>query len=419
MSFSAPQFLEAYFRELAARAIPAVILHGYEKLPAHGDSDLDYAVPPRALARLPEVQRALAAQHGWQLVHVIEPALSASRSVLVQRDDPAQCLQLDACGDFVESGCFVLSSKTLLAAAQPRGFFHVPAPAVEFGYLLGKAACKRRLVALPRLRELWRSDPAGAERMFATLAGEPGATLPQWLERTAAEWEALEATIRQRRRFGPALRLRELARAARRIARPAGLHLAVLGPDGAGKSTLIERCTPPLLKIFRRQRTIHFRPRLGAPASTAPVAEPHAQPSRGRIASVLKVLYYFLDCWAGHILRVWPALVRNELVIFDRTFADMLVDPRRYRLRGGAGWIRLLARLLPQPALTLILDAPADTIHARKPELPRGEIERQLAALRAQAEAAPSHVLIPADAPADAVATSALRVVLDLIASRR
>ncbi len=43
-----------------------------------------------------------------------------------------------------------------------------------------------------------------------------------------------------------------------------------------------------------------------------------------------------------------PAKKRDELVIFDRSFDDLLVDERRYRLQGTAWLVRILRRLLPR-----------------------------------------------------------------------
>jgi len=66
-------------------------------------------------------------------------------------------------------------------------------------------------------------------------------------------------------------------------------------------------------------------------------------------------------------------------VLLERGWCDLLVDPRRYRLSAGASLVRALKRLLPRPNLTLLLNDRSQRIHARKPELPSAEIERQLA----------------------------------------
>jgi len=177
-------------------------------------------------------------------------------------------------------------------------------------------------------------------------------------------WETLRQPLLARNRFGLGDRVREGLRALNRVRRPAGLHLALLGPDGCGKSTLLERLGPILeMPFFRRQLVFHFRPKVFEKGENdAPVTNPHEKPPRSRIAGLAKLMYYFLDNFAGYIAKVFPAKVRNELIIFCRSFDDLLIDPRRYRFH-SAGWpARLLHGLLPRPDLTFVLDAEPEQI---------------------------------------------------------
>jgi len=92
---------------------------------------------------------------------------------------------------------------------------------------------------------------------------------------------------------------------------------------------------------------------------------------------MLLLLYHWLDHAIGYMTKIRPMLVRSGLVVMDRGFFDLLVDPRRYRLEVSPHIVRLLGRLLPGPDLTILLLGDPTVLRTRKPELELKEIERQ------------------------------------------
>lgn len=168
-----------------------------------------------------------------------------------------------------------------------------------------------------------------------------------------------------------------------RLLRPTGLIVLLVGPDGSGKSTLARILEEECNGLFRRQMPVHWRPgllpRLGALAgrTQSDASSPHSQRPHGRLASQLVLAYYWLDFLAGGWLRMWPQKIRTGLVIWERGWWDMMVDPTRYRLSGASVLLRVLGRTLPRPDLTIVLEAPADVLLSRKLELSGGELSRQ------------------------------------------
>jgi thymidylate kinase len=160
-----------------------------------------------------------------------------------------------------------------------------------------------------------------------------------------------------------------------------GLCVVVLGPDGAGKSTILSllAAEPPLWSTGAVLR--HLKPSV-IQRQTRDTSDPHGVPPRGLLSSVLKCGYWLFEYTAGYYLHVRPDLEAGKLVLFDRYLLDVLVDSRRYRYGGPAWLTRLLWRVVPKPDLVILLHAPADVLLARKQELPREEIERQLAAYK-------------------------------------
>jgi len=158
-----------------------------------------------------------------------------------------------------------------------------------------------------------------------------------------------------------------------------GLALVLLGPDGVGKTTLIEQLRYCLRPIFPLQKLWHWRPGVLLRAGAGrPLGKPHSRPLRGKIASVLYLSAVFVDCWIGYLLVIRPLLAKKHLLVFDRYFPDILVDPRRYRYSGPMLYAELLASLAPGRNFHLfVLDADEKVIRSRKQELDIDEIRRQ------------------------------------------
>lgn len=112
-----------------------------------------------------------------------------------------------------------------------------------------------------------------------------------------------------------------------------GLWIAFFGPDGIGKSAVVERLTREMGPAFSGIRQFHFRPMFRARTqNNPPTTKPHAKAARGRAASYCKLIYWFVDCWCGYLAFILRGLKRSELVVFDRYYPDILIDPRRYRM---------------------------------------------------------------------------------------
>ena len=215
-----------------------------------------------------------------------------------------------------------------------------------------------------------------------------------------------------------------LRRQLERVRRPTGLLVVVAGPDGSGKSSLAdalpERCTA----MFRRGARIHWRPGLlprpGALVGREPgdPATPHARPPYGRAVSAALLGYYWLDFLAGGWLKVKPVRARSGLVMMERGWWDLAVDPRRYRLQVPPGLVRRLGALLPRPDLTLVLESSPGRLRQRKAELPEAELARQSAAWREVLPAAACRRRLDASLPFERVLEEATEEVMELLEAR-
>ncbi len=176
-----------------------------------------------------------------------------------------------------------------------------------------------------------------------------------------------------------------------------GLCIAFFGPDGVGKSAVIEQLQSRTGNAFKGYIRFHFRPYFGRVSDRAPVTAPHAQRSRGMLLSVGKLIYWLLDCWIGYFAVVLPARRSGNLIMFDRYLPDILVDPVRYRLPAGTlSFAKALARRAPQPDLYILLDAPVESVRRRKQEISVAESQRQRAAYRKLFESLPNVFIVDA-----------------------
>jgi hypothetical protein len=310
------------------------------------------------------------------------------------------------------------------------------APAeVQAAYLTAKRVRKGDLrdAEWARIGRLAGAAPGRYRAALAAVVGDRLATRlagPALAGRPPDPALARRARRRQlvRRYRTPARALAGLAvglrRELERVARPTGLVVVVAGPDGTGKSTLAgalpERCPA----MFRRAARIHWRPGLlprpGAVVGREPgdPSTPHARPPYGRVPSLALLGYYWLDFLVGGWARVTPTRLRSGLVVMERGWWDLAVDPRRYRLRVSPWLVRRLGALLPRPDLTLVLETSAERLRHRKAELPTAELQRQSAAWREVLPARLRSRRLDAARPAEQVVADAAEEVLELLEAR-
>lgn len=406
------------------------VLHGWHGLPDDIESDIDIAVEPEDL---PTLERSLLEADGARLVQLLRHETTCYYFVLaVPKDKTVRFVPVDAATDYRRDGRIWFGAGELLNGRRYWNGFWVAGPEVEFSYLLVKKILKRSLPSnsAERLRQLAGDLGSVADESARRIAGDTwGARVMEWIRQ--GDWAAFEEHLdilkrvlrRQALRRNPFDQFRywvpELGRVWQRWRLPTGLWVAVLGPDGAGKTTIIRRLEQELLGAFRRTALFHLMP--GVIRRTRvdrPVTDPHGASPRSALTSLVKLGYYWLEYALGYLLKTRPALARSTLVLFDRYFDDLLVDPRRYRY-GGPRWaVRAIRRFIPRPDLFLILEAPPEVLLRRKQEVSSDELLRQVAEYRRLAFETPGAVLLDAAQPEEQAASQARDVVLDYLHQR-
>lgn len=202
--------------------------------------------------------------------------------------------------------------------------------------------------------------------------------------------------------------LRYLAAECRLRLHPRTPVIAVLGPDGAGKSTILAGIEERVKGVFGGVTAFHWRPGVLPDIGVAtrqrtktggPTTDPHARPAHPWPIGLARLFYYSADYVLGWYSRVADARARNRLVVFDRYAYDMIVDPRRFRFKLPRPALALAVWLAPRPDLVFCLDAPAGVLQERKTEVSFAETERQRAAYCQFTAALPQGHIIDANRP--------------------
>ena len=205
----------------------------------------------------------------------------------------------------------------------------------------------------------WASEGGGQPaRVLASVRAGDWAGLEGDRGRVRSAWEAADPEAAERRRRN----VRSLQR--RKLAEPLafrGLQVALLAPDGAGKSTVARAVADA---FFLEARVLY----LGLYGASDKVLDLPV-PGAGLVQRL------------GRTWVRWTAAryhqARRRLVVFDRHPYDARLEPPRPAGPASAVRRAVLGRALPPPDLVIVLDAPGQLLFDRKGEHDPETLEAQ------------------------------------------
>ncbi len=163
--------------------------------------------------------------------------------------------------------------------------------------------------------------------------------------------------------------------------------ISMVGPDGAGKSTLVdalhqylqENKRKPVIVYMGRGRN-HLLPFMSlARKYKSAEKKKDALSKKSRSSLKRKLLYslssvlFVTDSLLRYWLVIFPLRMRKRMVITDRYCTDIILmkDVPLW-------WKRFLYALFPKPTLSILLYNTPEVLHQRRPEETVAELQRQM-----------------------------------------
>jgi thymidylate kinase len=225
------------------------------------------------------------------------------------------------------------------------------------------------------------------------------------------------------------------------------ISVAIIGPDGAGKSTITElleqeHLPAPVKRIYMgvnleasslmlptTRLALAVKSRRGRRADmTAPSQQPApgtGSPVRRSVkagARAARLLLWVAEEWFRQIVAEYH-LRRGSIVLFDRHFYadyyhfDVAGEGRRSLASRVHGY--LLDHAYPKPDLVICLDAPGSVLYQRKREASAEWLEQRRRQYLQLADVVPAFVVVDADRPLDVVTREVATVITEFFEKRR
>ncbi len=418
------KLLVGIFRALNDSGAPWCIVHGYEKLADEVPTDIDCLLgaelTPRKLAEL------LKSRESELNARVVQWLSDGAQWIVLATHDPVPTiLQLHVSYDYELAGRIFYRGSEILATRRQRDDFWIASVEMEFACVLANRISKAKLDPRrqERLAALFEQDAQGCVRQIAHLFNPENARTVSMAARTN-DWdevvgliEPMRADLLKRKRRADVIR-RWLRRVKRWLRPDCGFHVVFLGPDGVGKSTVIDAVKGHLSDAFLRTDYFTFAPSLIPQKFQPEKKTPHQLPPRSYFASLLKAGWWSVCYTVGYQMTVRPAKARASFVMNHRYLLDAIVDRKRYRYSGPQWLLKAIWTISPKPDLIVLLDADPRIIWERKKEVALEETIRQRDGYRSLIEPLRIARIVVASQPIEQVVGEVDGIVLDQLAAR-
>ena len=417
------------FRFFEENNILYTVVGDTRKIEAQIDSDIDIVVCDKKISKVILLLFQYCELSGTRVVQIVQYEPKGWSFFLKNRDIKGRLvfIQPDICTDYYHHGRMLLSAQELIhnTSRGQHGFFLLNPPKSFIYYLLKKI--NKQSLNQKQFEYLcleWGKDIKGAKQEIGRF----------WLEKDVAcitesfrnnDLELLQNSLKQLQQSIVRITRnpwpdgsKEIVRKIIRTLQPTGLFVVFLGADGSGKSSVIDQVEKTFSQVFRSTKRYHFRPHFGRNYNGLPVSEPHALPPRNTLFSISKLLFWLIDYFWGYSSDIFLRLVRSNIVIFDRYYYDLLVDPKRYRYGSFILLVRIISLFVPRPDLVILLDAPPEVLNRRKQEVEMAETIRQRSSYLALVNTMPYGHVVDSSKPIDEVVMSVEEIIFDYLAHR-
>ena len=280
--------------------------------------------------------------------------------------------------------------------------FYVPDPYIEFKYMWIRRTIKHDMnnEHIEIAKKLYLNNPEKyIEQLKKDFGAEVSSLVLEILDKNDVEifnrnFEVFNSAAKRISRKNASLPVRLKYTAfmlgtviPKRIFHKCGLSVAFIAPDGAGKSTIINRVKETVSGSFYGVNLYYMRPhlfknlghynKLNPTEEAATNDNPHGVVCDGVFKSAVRFFFYNLDFQLGTLLKINRKKINKQLVIFDRYYYDYFADMKRYKYSLPAWFPAAFEWMIPKPDMVFVLDGNPEVLYERKKELPISELEKQ------------------------------------------
>lgn len=411
---------QGFIVALKERNIAYVLLNGYEDIVAEtNDSDIDILLPKKDFLSINKLLNEICCAKGWKVIQVFHHDVYA-KNIFLFSEQSQEILNLDIYGFLSRLNVPLFTEDEIFQKAILFNNFKILSKEQEFIYYLIKKLDKN---------ELTKEKFDYLKSIFLNSNEECGFLLKEYFPKTHLLIEEsfrkgnMNLLIRKQviedfskgNSVNLKYKIKNVLRFIKRIYKPTGLVVAFLGSDGSGKSTIIELLKSSNLP-FRKFQYFHLKP-IKPKQTNSIVSDPHKQPIYSPLKSYFKLLYLIVQYNLGWLKNILPLKIKSTLIVFDRYYDDLLVDPKRFRYGGGILIAKWVNKLIPKPDIVFVLTASPEIIYRRKQEVKIDELIRQIKAYNSLANKKDYHIIDVNRSPIK-ITYEVIRAMIDKMNSR-
>lgn len=362
------------------------VLRNFEGLPNHNKSrDIDIIITRKSYQQIKKELVNLIDRSGWKIITYLYSDRLITYVCACQKGEQTEIVQWDFFINTSVFGILLMDAEEFLVNKKFNGFLYYVDVECQFldKYLYNRAVGAQYPEIYQTTREKAEHSPI-VEKKIKSLYG--GNSVKECDKMSGKK--LLLTAIKTNLQHHPGQFLGNLITFLWKfwgnyLRSNTGFSVGFTGPDGSGKTTVIDMILERLAPVFRTaHKYYHFRPalfgNLGEVAHNAGLkkevdrdySKPHRGGKTGLLSSFVRLLYYSLDYIVGYWVKVKSVTRITRVVIFDRYYTDIICDSRRSRIYLNYKFLYGFGKLfIPSLDYNILLTANTDTILARKKEL--------------------------------------------------
>lgn len=397
------------FNTLKKNNVNYCVLRNYESLPEHVGHDIDIILNEKDFELFNKSINTVAESKGWEVIYIRNKYMFYTIMFYKIDLSSVNTLKLDVWTELSWRGAPYIDSEFVLDNTIEYKNFYITRSGCEAAItsikeLTGGGNIPQKYYQ--KIKKLALEDKQGflksTEPIFGQYANELYSAV------TDGNWSMIDdnKVVIKNKIFSSNNKLKnmkrtisfwksEIIRRTKNSIHPKGSLIAFVGPDGSGKSSVINLVSLSLSEFYPENHKFHMRfnlfPELKTGLGLTTVKEKNSNLPTGKketkmierktkvsllrfFASWAVVLFYTIEFWLSNY-SVWRIKSRAGLILFDRYYYDYFVQPSYrdiiWRFRN------ILLFFVPKPDAVIYLKASPETVYKRKGELNIKEIETQ------------------------------------------